>query len=121
MPDFFKSAGISESGKTTFHVFTGPCTPMGDERPARMASFLDGMANTLMVVIGKPETATEWTRPGGLPFDPADSVDPMRDMHCGEDGYLVVMFDKTVRRLPAKFARSEFVRAVQPNDGRRLR
>jgi len=49
-----------------------------------------------MAVMGAPETAVEWTKPGGIAFDPAE---PFRGLAQVEGGYPVLMMDCQVNLI----------------------
>jgi hypothetical protein len=78
----------------TKHYQTGPTRGMS------IAHFTDGTSNTLMVV--EAEEAVPWTKPEGLPFDPARPSGPRLGAgspHRG--GFNAVLVDGAVRFLPS--------------------
>jgi uncharacterized protein (TIGR03067 family) len=57
-----------EPHATFYQVFTGPNTPFDGPNRAKIGTFRDGFANTLLVV--EAGTAVPWTKPDDIPFDP---------------------------------------------------
>ena len=71
MPDDYRTPGVEDPGMTSLHVFVGEKTPFGGTSPPSSREFTDGDSASLLFVVGGPETAGEWTRPGGITFDSA--------------------------------------------------
>lgn len=86
MPDVFRLPGVTEN-KTVYHVFVGEGTPFGGEEGPTYGNIKDGSDNTIMVVAGSLETAAEWTKPGGIMFDPAN---PFHDVPKVDGGYPIL-------------------------------
>lgn len=86
MPEVFRVSGV-EPNKTVYHVFVGEGTPFGQEEGVNYGTIRDGADNTIMVVAGNASTAVEWTRPGGIDFDPTD---PFRSVARVDEGYPMV-------------------------------
>ncbi|MDB5386688.1 MAG: hypothetical protein JWM11_2334 [Planctomycetaceae bacterium] len=82
MPDVYKMPVPQQSGQTSFHVFAGAGMLFENStgRPGAIRDILDGTMNTLLMVVAGPETATEWTRPGGLAFDPQTPRKPLKQL-----------------------------------------
>ena len=103
IPELYHAAGQQlELGQTTFHVFVGNGAPFGEKYGPKLAEITDGTSRTVMVVLAGPETATEWTRPGGLKFNPDAPTSVLGTLP--EDGFIVVLFDSSVWRLPRDLA-----------------
>ena len=113
MPDTYKSPGITEAGKTAFHVFSGPKTLFDGDRGRSLADIPDGTSNTIMALLGVAETADVWTKPGGLSPELANKViGPER---------LVVMCDGYVHSLVKELDPQTMAWLIQPDDGQILK
>ena len=114
MPDAFKTAGVEEAGKTSYHLFTGEGTPFGGEEGPGMRDFTDGTSNTLMVVLAGADKADIWTKPGGLEIDVEDPVAVLGEIG---DRFPVAFTDGSARFLPADIEPSELLHLIQHQDG----
>jgi hypothetical protein len=74
MPDVFKSPDVTEAGKTSMHVFTGPGAVFAGDQTLKLSQIVDGLSNTILAVQAGPDTAEIWTKPGGLEFDPENPI-----------------------------------------------
>ncbi len=99
MPAFFQTPGVSETGKTAWHMFTGPGSP-GAKGPFKLRDILDGPSNTILAILGGPESATEWTKPGGIPFNASNPLQPLGTPYDGT--FPVVMFDGRAMKLKSQ-------------------
>ena len=118
MPDLFKTEGVTESGKTSLHVFSGAGAPFADDQAPSLASITDGLSNTILIVEAGPETAVEWTKPGGLDFDPKD---PLKALGTMTDDFIrVVMFDGVSKILPKSIKPETLRRLIESRDGERV-
>lgn len=115
MPKLFRSPGVEEPGKTTFHVFTGKGTLFDGDRGKTFADIKDGMSNTLLAFCAAPETATEWTRPGGLEFDPKTCRELLGK--TDGEGFYAVMVDGAARQIPSKITAENLALWIQIGDG----
>ena len=97
MPEIYRMHDTA-AGKTSLHVFVGEQTPFENAESSQIHKIIDGTSRTIMAALGGPETATEWTRPGGLEFDPSDPLKILGSPTFG--GYPVIMFDSQVKTLP---------------------
>jgi len=118
MPPVFKSPGVEDPQKTSFHVFTGPGSPFADDHTPRIADFTDGMSSTLLVVLAGPDTAEIWTMPGGLDFDPKDPIKALGDF-VG-DTFLALFADGSARTIDKNISAPTLRRLIQHADGEPL-
>ncbi|ODA28493.1 DUF1559 family PulG-like putative transporter [Planctopirus hydrillae] len=117
MPHFYKSPGVKVTGKTSIHVITGPGTIFPDDakRGTAMGDISDGTANTIMAVQADPSTAVEWTKPGGLPFDPKNPKGSLGPIP--EAGLYIVLADASVKKLSAKVSGKDLAAFITPSGG----
>ncbi|MDB5387872.1 MAG: hypothetical protein JWM11_3518 [Planctomycetaceae bacterium] len=97
MPNIYQFTGASK-GKTTVHVAIDAETPFGGDRVTRKRSIQGGTSYTFMVVVGGPETAVEWTKPGGLELNSAPNLAALLGTPP-EGGYVIALFDGAIRRV----------------------
>jgi Protein of unknown function (DUF1559) len=126
MPAIFANpdAGLNaKDGKTAIHVFVGNNnTPFGLKRNgesvgAIIRDIVDGTSNTIMAVEAGPDKAEIWTKPGGLPFDPANN--PFDGLgKIPEDGVLAVFCDGYPRTISKSVLPEMLKRLIQHNDGK---
>ena len=114
MPEFFKTTGVEEAGKTSYHVLTGEGTPFGSEEAPGMANFTDGTSNTLMAVMAGADKADVWTKPGGLEIDVENPAAALGEVG---DRFAVLFSDGAARFLPADLEPSELLHLIQHQDG----
>ena len=75
MPDVYKSQGVDDPTKTSFHVFLGEKAPFGQgHEGVALDEYTDGLSNTILVVQAGPDKAEIWTRPGGLEINGEDTL-----------------------------------------------
>ena len=115
MPAIFKSAGVNEPNKTSYHVFVGPGAPFADDQAPQFFKFTDGLSNTILAVEAGPDTAEIWTKPGGLNFDPKDSIKALGKI----DGntFRILMGDGSVRSVPTTIPADTLRKLIQFADG----
>ena len=114
MPDAFKTAGVEDGGKTSYHLFKGEGTPFGGEEAPGMRDFTDGTSNTLMAVIAGADKADIWTKPGGLEIDVEDPAASLGDIG---NRFAVAFADGSARFLPGEIEPSELLHLIQHQDG----
>jgi hypothetical protein len=118
MPKVFVTKGVTESGKTAIHVFTGPGAPFEKDQAISFSAFKDGTSNTILAVSAGPDTAEFWTKPGGLDFQLSN---PAAALGALPDGFIRVMLaDGSVRELPASIPAETLKRLIQYRDGKRV-
>jgi len=115
MPDIFKSPGVDEPGKTAVHVFAGEGAPFAGGRAPGLRDFTDGSSQTILVIQAAPNQAEIWTKPGGLPFDPADPRLAIEALEADE--FLILMGDGSVQTVRKTINPATFRRLVQCADG----
>ena len=116
MPDRYKTPGVTEVGMTGLQLFVGEGTPFGGEKPPRFANFTDGTVHTLMLVVGGKEVATEWTRPGGIPFAKGKIRDLLGSPPIAR-GYPMVFASANRAILPPDVSADLLGALVRHNDG----
>jgi len=114
MPEVFHLAG-TEKNKTVLHVFVGENTPFEGKRVLKMSDMKEGTSNIIMFVVGTPQSATEWTKPGGLTFNPAT---PFGNLASADGGHPVVMFDGSLQLLTPQATAEDVADLIDPRDGR---
>ncbi|MBW3542201.1 MAG: DUF1559 domain-containing protein, partial [Planctomycetes bacterium] len=102
MPDVYAPLQGEPNGKTSMHVFIGENAAFGGETGPKFAQITDGASNTILVVEAGPDTAVEWTKPGGLELNPENPKEALGDIP--EGGLNVLMMDGAVRRVAADIA-----------------
>ena len=104
MPDVFAVASpeLAAEGKTRF-VFPQHPDAMyrGPEQTTKFRDVLDGLSNTVMMVVADEDQAVTWTKPDDLPID---MENPRQGWSEGvNDVVSVLLADGGVHRLPAEF------------------
>ena len=118
MPVLFNVEGVTEAGMTSLHVFTGAGAPFADDQAPGIASFTDGLSNTILVVQAGPDTADIWTKPGGLDFDPKNPIKALGTL--AEDLFLVLISDGSVRRVPKTIPAETLRHLIEHQDGQAI-
>jgi len=115
MPAVFKTPGVAEAGKTSFHVFTGENTLFVGEQGPGIRDITDETSNTILAIIAGAGKAEIWTKPGGLDVDlaaPKKSIGEVKD-----DYYLTLMSDGRVIDLATSTDDTTLANMIQPRDG----
>ena len=118
MPSVFRTPGVKEKGKTSLHVMTGKDTIFNGEGAAKFQDITDGTSNTILTVVGGPDKAESWTKPGGIEFR-ADET-PKELLGKIADQFLFGRVDGSVALAPAEMDADELRRMVLINDGEPL-
>jgi RNA polymerase sigma factor (sigma-70 family) len=75
--------GKEKDGPGTYYqVFTGTGAAFEGKRGTRIADFLDGTSNTIL--IAEAAETVPWTKPADLPFDPAKAVPKLGGLFGGD-------------------------------------
>jgi hypothetical protein len=119
MPDVYRTGNSTQPGMTSLHLFTGPHAPFAPERDLRIADVLDGTSRTLLVILAGAETATEWTRPGGIEFDPAQGAAQLGTPLIPE-GFPVVLMDGSAQLLASSVNADTLTNHVDHDNGQPL-
>lgn len=110
MPSVFRTPG-APPGHTSVFIVRGPQTAYHDPlHPSGHQHVADGLANTLLLVVARPEKAVPWTKPHDLDFDP-ENPSALLDA-LPEKDVVVGMFDGSVfvwRTRPAAEVLKAFV------------
>lgn len=114
MPEVYKSPDVTEVGKTSMHVFTGPGAVFAGDQTLKLSQIVDGLSNTILAVQAGPDTAEIWTKPGGLEFDPED---PIKCLGKIADAFKVVLCDGAAQRIPKSIKPENLRRLIQYKDG----
>jgi prepilin-type processing-associated H-X9-DG protein len=127
MPKIYETPGKpAPPGMTYYQVFVGPGTLFEDPSKAKPEPDLpkpgqgwrfnkhipDGMANTIMVVLGKDPVP--WTKPDDLIFDPNGPLPALSDHWRG--GFNVLYADGSVKLVP-KSTPEQTLRALITRNG----
>lgn len=115
MPRIYSTPGVTEEGKTAFHVFAGEGTLFQGELGFDLRSVTDGTSNTLLAVIAGTDTAEIWTKPGGLDVDPQSPRKSLGDLQ-GQP-FFTVFADGFVRELPVDIDERLLAAMINPADG----
>lgn len=115
MPDIFQVPGVDKPGHTSIHVFTGKKALFHSEASGpRLRDMTDGTSNTLLAVVAGPDTAVEWTKPGGLEFAGDNGKKLLGKI---SEQFLALFADGFVRQLDSTIDEDILRKLIQPNDG----
>jgi hypothetical protein len=123
MPECYRTPGVVDAGSTAMHVIV---TPDGGNfgagiffdggKSARLNDRMPrGSSRVLLVIVGGPDTATEWTRPTEPRLQHLEDLDSFQGL--GEppmtDGYPFAMTDGDLYFLPANHTPEDLGRLIQ--------
>ncbi len=92
---------LNQEGKTSLVAPVGKGTMFpADGNGIRLGDVTDGLSNTIMTLRANDESAVIWTKPDDLEIDMAKLVKGLD--RPGEDSFLVVMGDGSVRKFRLK-------------------
>ncbi len=117
MPEVYQTDGVTDPTQTSLHVFTGPGAPFAENQAPSIASFTDGTSSTILVINAGPDTATIWTKPGGLDFNPED---PLKSLGQIGDVFNALFADGSVRAISNMIDPQTLRRVIQSADGEAL-
>lgn len=114
MPDVFKSPGVTDEGKTAYHVVTGEGTYFSGSTGYELKPSEESTeAHRLLVVLTGTDTADFWTKPGGREFDAADVRRILGEKR--DEPVLGVLASGSVHTLPADMSDQLLSRMVLLN------
>lgn len=118
MPDVFKfPLSKAPAGSTVFLTPRGAETAFPGPNGLAIRSIIDGTSLTIAVVEANDEMALPWTKPGDLPFNPAD---PAQGLGGHFPGVILTSFcDGSARALPNSIP-DNALRAYFTRDGREI-
>lgn len=116
IPAIYQVPDVTEPGKTSLHVFTGPGAPFADGQAPKLTDIKDGVASTILVVKAGADTADFWTKPGGLDFDPKD---PAKSLGSVGDKVMLLLFDGANRNVAVPEPET-LRRLIQSQDGEQI-
>jgi Protein of unknown function (DUF1559) len=106
------------AGLTHYQGFVGPGTMFEAGKKIKLTDVFDGTSNPIMFV--ETADAVEWTKPGGIPFDPKKPL-PKLPSAGGNDLILAALCDGSVRTLNMKTLTEKTLKyAIQRDDGNPL-
>ena len=116
MPAAYKTPGVDVAGQTSIHVIDDPSAPFGVPGGVNYQLVTDGSSSTLMILMAGSEVATEWTRPGGLPFVAANPCSAWGSARSGI--YPTAAMDGGLKALRADAPPAQVALYVQHADGK---
>jgi hypothetical protein len=118
MPKVFISSqnrNLSEEGKTTYLLPTGPNTAFPGDKGLRIADILDGTSNTVLALDVDDEHAVIWTKPDDLKIDEKNPTRGLRK-HDGKK-FMTAFMDGSVRLLPLTIDPKTLLAIFSPSGG----
>ena len=116
MPAVFKTPGVTDEGKTAFHVFTGENTLFPGKGAIGIGNVKDGTSNTILAVLAGTDTAEIWTKPGGLKVDFSAPKKALGELKKDE-GLLLLIADGSVAEISADIDETILTNLIKPADG----
>jgi len=107
-----KIYGTNQDGKSSIHVFTGQGAPFRNDVGTALREVTDGLTTTILAVETGADTATIWSKPGGLEFDPVNPLQALGEIK----EFLAVMMDGSVRQFQ-NLDPQDLRKMIQYNDG----
>ncbi|MDB5391175.1 MAG: hypothetical protein JWM11_6821 [Planctomycetaceae bacterium] len=112
-----KNFGVNPEGKTRVHVLAGNGTLLKENEGRKTRDVSAGSTNTLLAVVGGPDTAEIWTKPGGLKYS---SQEPLKCLGNIGDKFFVLSLDGATRQFPKTINPLTFAKFVQPERGKTI-
>lgn len=109
MPIVYNSVPPRNDGKSSFHVFVGNGAPFSENESPSRFDYRGRMDKTILVVEAGPDKAVEWTKPGGLKFDPKN---PKAALGNVPDEFRAVMMDGSVKKFPKDISNEELLELI---------
>ena len=116
MPAVFKTPGVTDEGKTAFHVFTGENTLFPGKGAIGIGNVKDGTSNTILAVLAGTDTAEIWTKPGGLKVDFSAPKKALGEIKKDEE-LLFLIADGSVAEISADIDETTLTNLIKPADG----
>jgi hypothetical protein len=114
MPKVYECAAAPKTpGETIYRVFVGNGAAFEPGRALRITEFLDGTANTILIVEAKQ--SVPWTKPDDLPYSPVQPLPPLGGHHAG--GFNVVAADGAVHFIPKDTPEQTLRPLITRNEG----
>lgn len=109
MPIVYNSNPPRNDGKTSFHVFVGNGALLTDYRNRSSFDYQGKMDKIILAIEAGPDKAVEWTKPGGLEFDPNNPKAALGDV---PDEFHALMMDGSVRKLTKDISNEELLELI---------
>ncbi len=104
------------SGKSSIHIVVSERGQFSGDTPKNTHGDLrDGISRTLLVLVSGSEVAQEWTKPGGLEFDPNQGMSQFGKPPVSK-GYPMSTVDCLKRTIPTNTAAADFAGLVYADD-----
>ena len=115
MPELFRVEEVEQVGHTSIHVFVGDQTPFNDDTEgSAISDFTDGTSNTILTVQAGPETASPWTKPGGIEFT---GEEILKSLGAIGEQFLVGLCDGSIRTIDANIDEILLLNLIRHRDG----
>ena len=114
MPKLFADLDVNTTEPVTvYQAFVGPGAFFEGTKGLRIADFVDGTSNTLMIV--EAAKAVAWTKPEDLPYDPNKPLPKLGGHTSG--GFNAAFCDGSVRFLKQNIKESVLRALITRNGG----
>jgi len=101
--------------RTNIMRFVGAGTLYDGKRQPKFSEVTDGASNTILYVMAGTSVAVPWSQPADLPFD---LKNPIRALgNIPPQGFQAVMFDGSVKVIPATISPQALAALICPYDG----
>ena len=97
MPKIYRTPGASlPPGHTMVGAPAGPRGMFSRAEPTSFASVIDGLSNTILIVMVQSDRAVVWTRPEDYSYD---TTDPLAGIDIADGRWIAALGDGAVRRF----------------------